>query len=166
MSPNKLRPAVFGGLLIGVLSALPIVNVGNVCCCLWVICGGVLAAHLMQQEYPYAITIGDGAVVGLLAGLVGGILTVVISVPVDMAVAPFQARFLDRFLQDAGDLPFDVRDFVERFRGPLNPIVIGIRLIFTSIVFTVFGLLGGLLGAAIFKKGTPPGTAEVLPPQP
>jgi hypothetical protein len=43
----KLQPALFGGLFIGVLSALPIINIAN-CCCLWVIGGGVLATYLMQ----------------------------------------------------------------------------------------------------------------------
>ena len=36
----KLQPALYGGLFIGVLSALPLINIGN-CCCLWVIGGGV-----------------------------------------------------------------------------------------------------------------------------
>jgi hypothetical protein len=36
------------------------------------------------------------------------------------------------------------------------------------VVFTVFGMLGGLLGAAVFKRNAPPppqGTIEVLPPE-
>jgi ABC-type multidrug transport system permease subunit len=36
------------------------------------------------------------------------------------------------------------------------------------VVFTIFGMLGGLLGVAIFKKNAPPqppGTVEVLPPE-
>ena len=70
-APLKLQPALFGGLFIGVLSALPIINIGN-CCCLWVIGGGVLATYLMQQNHPYPISAADGALVGLLAGLIGG----------------------------------------------------------------------------------------------
>ena len=35
----KFQPALYGGLFIGVLSALPIINIGN-CCCLWVTAGG------------------------------------------------------------------------------------------------------------------------------
>ena len=42
---ERVQPALWGGVFIGVLSALPIVNFGNCCCCLWVICGGALAAH-------------------------------------------------------------------------------------------------------------------------
>jgi hypothetical protein len=74
---SKLQPAVFGGLFIGVLSALPLINIAN-CCCLWVIGGGVLATYLLQQNQPYAITAADGALVGLLAGLIGGVIAVIV----------------------------------------------------------------------------------------
>ncbi len=47
---SKFQPALLGGLVLGVLSALPIVSIGNVCCCLWVISGGVLAAYLLQRN--------------------------------------------------------------------------------------------------------------------
>jgi hypothetical protein len=45
-----MLPALLGGLFIGVLSSLPYIKGGNVCCCLWVISGGMLAAWLMQQN--------------------------------------------------------------------------------------------------------------------
>ena len=44
-----LMPAVWGGFFIGVLSALPIVGAANLCCCLWVICGGMVAAYLLSR---------------------------------------------------------------------------------------------------------------------
>ena len=69
---DRLQPAFWGGLFIGVLSALPIVNVGNCCCCLWVICGGALAAYLRQQNSPVQIEAAEGALVGLMAGAIGG----------------------------------------------------------------------------------------------
>ena len=86
-APLKLQPALFGGLFIGVLSALPIINIGN-CCCLWVIGGGVLATYLMQQNHPYPIAAADGALVGLLAGLMGGLLGALLSIPIEMMMGP------------------------------------------------------------------------------
>ena len=41
---TRYQPALLGGLFIGVLSALPVVNTANLCCCLWVIVGGVLTS--------------------------------------------------------------------------------------------------------------------------
>ena len=55
------------------LSALPVVNLGNACCCLWVICGGVLGAYLDQQNDPRPITAGRGAFTGFLSGIIGSV---------------------------------------------------------------------------------------------
>src|SRR5262245_29076718 len=71
---HKMLPALLGALFIGVLSSLPIVSMGNLCCCLWVVSGGVLAAWVMQQNTPRPVTNGEGAVVGVLAGCVGSVL--------------------------------------------------------------------------------------------
>ena len=68
MDSDRLQPALSGGLLIGVLSALPLVNVGNCCCCMWVIAGGMLAVYLRQQNTPFAVSSSEGALVGLMAG--------------------------------------------------------------------------------------------------
>ena len=49
---KRHQPALLGGLFIGVLSSLPLVNIGNVCCCLWVVVGGLLTVYLQQQNTP------------------------------------------------------------------------------------------------------------------
>ncbi len=64
MDSGRLQPALVGGLFIGVLSALPIVNTANCCCCLWVISGGVLAAYLRQQSSPVRDHVGRGRLHG------------------------------------------------------------------------------------------------------
>ncbi len=164
----KLQPALYGGLFIGVLSALPFVNIAN-CCCLWVIGGGALATYLMQQNHPYPIGAADGALVGLLAGLIGGMLGVIIAVPIEMAMGPMQQRLLQTWVLSNPDIPPQTREMFENMaaRG-VSPVMIAFRLMFAVVVGAVFGMLGGLLGVALFKKDAPPpppGTVEVLPPQ-
>ena len=164
----RLQPALFGGLFIGVLSALPFVNIAN-CCCLWVISGGVLATYLMQQNYPYPIAAADGALVGLLAGVFGGLLGVVLSIPIEMAMGPLQQRLLQSWVLSNPDIPPETKTMFENLasRG-VSAVVIGFRLMFGVIVGAIFGMLGGLLGVAMFKKNAPPppppGTVEILPP--
>ena len=58
----------------GVLSSLPVINLGNACCCLWIVSGGVIAAYVMQQDQQTPLTPADGALVGLLAGLLGAVI--------------------------------------------------------------------------------------------
>ena len=170
---ERLQPAFWGGLFIGVLSALPIVQVGNCCCCLWIVTGGVLAAYLRQQQTPYAIQASEGALVGLMAGVFGGVLTVIISIPMHAITGPMQQRMLDWVLSANPDLPGEFRDAIQRASGDaaLNPLSLAFSLVYYLVVGMVFGMLGGLLGAAVFKKNAPPpppplGTIEVLPPQP
>jgi hypothetical protein len=162
MNPRKLQPALLAGVAIGVLSALPIINVANLCCCAWVLFGGALAAYLMQQNHPIPITAGDGALVGLMAGIVGAIVATLISIPLTIATGPFQAQIIERILEGARDMPPEARDILESFRaGP----AVGIGLIFSFFAMLVagcfFGLIGGVIGALLFRKGTPD-----LPPPP
>ena len=62
---SKTQPEFIGGLVMGVLSALPLISAGNLCCCLWIICGGVVAAYMLQQNSETPITQSDGALVGM-----------------------------------------------------------------------------------------------------
>ena len=86
----------------GVLSALPIIAAGNVCCCLWVVSGGVVAAYLFQQNQTTPITPADGALVGLLAGLAGAFVQVLVKIPIDILVAPMELAMLQRVLDMGG----------------------------------------------------------------
>ena len=152
------------------LSALPIVNLGNCCCCLWVVAGGMLAVYLRQQNSPFAVTSSEGALVGLLAGLFGGILGVVLSIPIEMAMGSVPAA--DRRLgrrAEPGHSARDARHAGARRQGRRRRRSGGLQLRDLSVIGAVFGMLGGLLGVAVFKKNAPPppppGTMDVLPPE-
>jgi hypothetical protein len=164
-APAKLQPAVYGGLFIGVLSALPVVQAGNCCCCLWVVAGGVLTAYLMQQNHPFAIRAEDGALGGLLAGVFGGILAALLAIPITLAMGPIQARMMERIAANP-DLPDQYRSIIENMSRSASG-AIAMRSVFALIgvaVDAVFGLLGGLLGVALFKKKDVPGDASATPP--
>src|SRR5262245_66576869 len=105
MSPAKLQPALLGGVAIGVLSALPLVNIGNLCCCAWVVFGGALAAYLMQQNHPQPINAGDGAVVGLMAEAIGAVVGSALASPLSLAMGLFQSQMLTNVLERTMDLP-------------------------------------------------------------
>jgi hypothetical protein len=169
MDSGRLQPAVYGGLVIGVLSALPIVNMGNCCCCLWVIAGGMLAVYLRQQNSSFAVTSAEGALVGLLAGLIGGVAGALLSVPVEMMMGPFQRQIFERIIASRPDIPAETRDMIERASaGAVGVAAFALKLVFSVVTGAIFGMLGGLLGVAVFKKDMPPpppGTVQILPPE-
>jgi hypothetical protein len=154
----------------GVLSALPLVNLGNACCCLWVVSGGVVAAYLFQQNHDGPITLEQGALVGLLAGLAGAGIHFVLSIPIGIVMAPVERAMMQRVLEMSGPMPPDVRDMFQRISGQQQDglgfvfQLIGhvVGLVFMLFVGAIFSTLGGVLGTALFKK--PSSTADVPGP--
>ena len=160
MAPAKLQPALLGGVTIGVLSALPVINLAN-CCCAWVLFGGALASYLMQQNHPEPVQAGDGAIAGLLAGVIGAFVWLIISVPISAMLAPMQSEMANRVLRDATDMAPELRGLFESISGAP---AIGIGLLFgffvMLVISTLFGMIGGIFGALMFRKSQPP----VIPP--
>jgi hypothetical protein len=155
-----LQPALLGGVVIGVLSALPIINLAN-CCCAWILFGGGMAAYLMQQQRPAPISPGDGALVGLLAGAIGAVVWTVVAIPISAMMFGFETSMLDSVLSNASEMPPDVRSFLESLRsGPIRGLAAVVGFIVTLCVCSVFGMLGGLFGALFFRKN------ELPPPPP
>ena len=165
---DRLQPALWGGLFIGVLSALPLVNAGNCCCCLWVLMGGALAAYLRQQNNPYQIDAAEGAIVGLMAGVVGGIVYSLLSIPLQMMAGPMQQEWMNEILSSNPNVTPEMREMVERLTASSGLHVIG--MIISLVVNSIFGMLGGLIGVAIFKRNLPPppppGTIDIMPTPP
>ncbi len=76
----------------------------------------------MQQKQPEPISIGDGAIVGLLAGIVGAVRLAVVSIPISaMMMRRFESGMLDRVLSNATEMPPESRSFLESLRsGPVR----------------------------------------------
>ena len=153
-------PAILGGLFIGVLSALPIVQLCN-CCCLWVIGGGVLAVYLQQQNQPVSLTAWEGARLGFLAGVVGACVWLVI----DTALEPVQLQVIERLLQNATDLPPEAQTWLESVKEGSSA---GKVFEFVMMLFfgSVFATVGGVIGAAYFRKDVPPALGGPINPPP
>ena len=151
---------LLGGLFIGVLSALPIINLGN-CCCLWILGGGAIAAYLAQQQHPGPFGLMAGAQVGLRAGILGAVIWLVASAVVDVLVAPLQQRAADLVLRTATDIPPEVRAMLENIGNSTSwtaRMIIG--FVFQLCIAAPFAALGGLLGAAIFGRREPPAVPQ------
>lgn len=159
-----VQPALLGGVVIGVLSALPLINLANLCCCGWVLFGGGLAAYFLQQQRPQPISVGDGALVGLMAGAFGAVVLAVVSIPLNLILTPFQSGMLEEALSNAGDMPPEARAFLESLRGGVLAGAASVfAFVLSFVIFSVFGLFGGLFGALLFKKNAPPPPPPPVP---
>ena len=155
------QPALLGGLVMGVLSALPIISAGNLCCCLWIVSGGGAAAYLLQQSQLAPLTDGDGALVGVLAGLVGAFLYLVFSIPITFLVAPLQRQVLARLMERANGMPPEFREYMGGYVGGVVGLIFG--FLFMLVLGAIFSTLGGLLGAVFFRKPPVPDASGEAP---
>ena len=154
MSTNRYQPALLGGLFIGILSALPIISGFNLCCCLWVVVGGILTVYLRQQQQPEPIETADAVLLGLLAGVIGALLTIVGSWAFLHWTGPIWQEQLRTQLESNPDVPPQARDLVLNLLTGRGFVLIQFAV--TLPIYAVFGMLGALLGLSLFRKKTPP----------
>jgi hypothetical protein len=151
---KRHQPALLGGLFIGVLSSLPIIKVAN-CCCLWVICGGLLTVYLQQQSKAEPVETGDAVLGGLIAGLLGGLIAVVAGYLEFVALGSVvnMADQVRSALDQNPEMPPNVRDMILSLVSGRG---IALLAMIQLPLYAVFGMLGALLGLAFFRKKTPP----------
>jgi len=156
--PDKLRPALIGGVFIGVISAIPVINIINCFCCAGVIAGGILAVHLYKKNLgPVEMQYSDGVIIGLMAGASGALISTII----ESAIGQSAGEVVNKLLDAYPEIPPEVEDIllqIQSTQGDLFFIIIG--LIFALIIYSIFGVLGGVIAVSIFKKNktnyTPP----------
>jgi hypothetical protein len=158
---DKLKPAMIGGVFIGLLSIIPIVNLGNVCCCLWAILGGLLATYLYVKNSPVPASAGDGAILGAIAGAVGAVIVIILGIPISIIAGGITRELLIRLMESVNPSQ------AEMFRAQMvagesiaGAIVNGIIL---AVCVVIFSTLGGLIGVPIFEKRK---RDAVMPPPP
>jgi hypothetical protein len=161
-----VQPALLGGLFIGILSALPIISVGN-CCCLWIIGGGFVAAYVDSQARPANLPIGRGALDGFFAGVAGALIWFVASLALDPVIGPMQRQFAEAMVQRSQAMPPEAREWFEAMASRSNsPARLVVGFILQLCAGMLFAPIGGMLGALFFKKDVPPALGGTPTPPP
>lgn len=159
-SPSKLIPALIGGTIIGFLSALPIINMGNCLCCMWVILGGGLSVYFYWRELPPQVPInsGDGILVGLLAGLFGALFGTFLNyIFMVFGFAPWQDIF-QNILENTDEMTPELEELLNSFNEGkgLSQAMVLFMLIVNIIQDSIFGMIGGLIGVRLLKNREKP----------
>ncbi len=165
--PDKFIPALYGGIIMGLLSAIPFVNLINCFCCAGVILGGVAAVYFYRSSFtpdmpPF--TSGDCLLVGLLAGFIGAFVGTALSLLVSAILGDLMREFAQNVLLHSNlPLPDDIRAKLEEaFQEKSKPgAMIIVTYVFALIIDMIFGLIGGLIGYGIFKP-----KVDAMPPMP
>jgi hypothetical protein len=132
---NKLKPALLGGLIAGILSVIPFVST---CCCLWSILGGALASFLYIKSSAVAVTPGVGAGIGAMTGAVGALIYLIIGIPMALIFGTVQME--EAFRRSGVEIPI----------GGIALALLGMFVV--AVMILIFSTLGGILGVPIFEK--------------
>jgi len=170
---TMLKPALIGGVLLGILSALPLINYFNCICCAWVVLGSVVAARLYVKESSTPVTLGRGVALGLLTGLIGTLVFALFSIP--LFVMTNRTGIMEQLKQTIAqmpNLPPETRDAVESLasQGNITAVIYVIGFFFMLVVNCLVAMIGGAIGVAIFEKrksgGAPSEPPQIPPPPP
>ena len=147
---SALWAILIGGLVMGLLGNLPLINLVNCILCVWVWLGGATTVLMYRrlQRGQAGPTVGQGAGLGALAGLVGAVIGAMVYYLTASLSAPILSS-LAQTLNVQGDLPFKTQDPGSALGGTLFFLVIDI------VLYPLFGALGGLIAANLAKDRAP-----------
>jgi hypothetical protein len=156
--PNKFQAAILAGVIFGVLSSIPFVNLLNVCCCLWVVIGGAVAARTLINRSPvFPVTSGEGAVVGLLAGVISSAVYLVVGVPLSLLASGSSVALMQKLSESINDPNFRTQMEEQIRRTQSQPAVEQLAgqllsWLICSVIAIGLATLGGVIGVAMFEK--------------
>jgi hypothetical protein len=157
---SKAKPAIIGGVIVGLLSAIPFVNIPNLCCCLWAILGGVIASYVYIKGSANPVKVGEGAVLGALAGVIGAVIYVVIGIPLGIVAGGATQGIMAKLMESADPAQAEqLRRQMEAGQSVVGAILFGLLW---AVLLILFSTLGGLIAVPIFEKRK----GQAAPPPP
>ena len=160
---SKLNAALISGIAAGIAGNLPYLDQ---VCCAWMIAGGVLAAYLYfkGQEPGETKQIGTGALLGLNMGLVAALVGTIVKailisagtgmVGIDAELAAAQKEVTPE-LASLGPEAVEMWSKFTRIVSGAEGVTgswVAITLVVWLVIYSIFGVIGGMVGAAIFAK--------------
>lgn len=156
---GKYQPAIIAGVVLGVVliviglvtSFLPALWWLGCCACLLPVGAGMFAANQYVARSEASVQIGDGAILGAISGAVGSLLNLVVGLPISYLI---NAQLIAEQSEQLRRMGFPLTGF---------PLILAISVL-GFVIYSILGLIGGLIGVAVFEKRK--GGAGGPPPPP
>ncbi|MEO8166844.1 MAG: DUF4199 domain-containing protein [bacterium] len=151
--PSMLMPALYGGIIMGVISTVPVLSLMNCLCCAGVMFGGFMAVFFYKKEMlpgMAPLTSSDGLQLGALAGVFGGVIGSLLTVIVLKVIGNVNGQMILSMMEVMRDrMPAEKWD---EMQGDVLATELSVfKMIMGLIIDVIFGLLGGLIGYSILK---------------
>lgn len=161
--PSAEEPDDFQAMLVGagIIFGVSFIPYASMTCCLPHVIGALVAVHLYTRKYGLTLSYGKGIKLGVLTCLMGGLAAWVVVMALLLVfsyhVGAKEGETIALFLAKMGG-PEAVEKAKEALEAQksqgLSVIQVVIGFVSASVFTAISGLIGGALGAAIFKRGT------------
>jgi hypothetical protein len=148
--PDRLKPALIAGAFIGLISSIPVISLINCFCCAGVILGGVLAVNLYRKDLQDSdLTSTDGVMLGWMAGASGALFSTVLT---SMFTGGVKHQ-ISKILEYSAEMPPELEEALLRLQQMGSNLFFTILMLVVSlIIYSIFGIIGGLIGISVQKK--------------
>lgn len=147
--PSKTQSVLLGGLIAGILGT-SYLGLINVLCCAGFIIGGIAAVWHYTSTYNLTLAPGQGATIGAMAAAVGGIIAGVLTYLLEAIGLPSIQEAIMGFYE--GNLSPEQMEQISQQQAQ-SPVMLFVYFLVALLVYTLFGAVGGAIGASLFKKG-------------
>jgi len=138
-------PALYGGLIIAGISAIPGLNLINVCCCAGILLGGFLAVFFYKQE----MTPEMDPLTGVIAAVAGTAISVIVMLVFGNIALEMMMKIIHRMNVE---LPPNVEEMINQgMEEKISFFGMFFSLFFNLVIDVLFSTLGGLIGWSVFK---------------
>jgi len=115
--------------------------------CLWIWTGGIFAVYLYRR---FDNTIGPTPLSrGLLVGLVSGLVAAILGTILAVILGPISWQFINQIITALQGTGVDMGQLTDLFRPGAG--FSAFELFSNLVLYSIFGLVGGILGTLIFK---------------
>ena len=136
-----LLAGVVGGLVMVVLSSVPVLNLINCLLCAGIWLGGMAAVWFYRRQTGQLLTAGQGAIIGVVAGIIGAVVGAIVS-------SVFGADAMQAVMD--ADPTGQTRSVLGGFVGGAGSFLLS--LVINIILYPLFGAIGGAIYAALMGR--------------
>ncbi len=148
-------PAIMAGICAGVLSGVPLINI---CCCLWMAGGGMLAVYFFYLKAGQPLTnIRDGTRLGMLTGFFGFLVALFVNIFSQLMIHRGIHGVISRYREQIEKSPMasdpQSRDLLAWALTPTGMVGLFLTgMLIFLIAFLMLSAVGGALGVRLMRR--------------